>query len=363
MAFLPFLWALPCPAQPAAAPSAAQQRAELGKKALALVAGHLKDSDPEIRAQAATVLGAAGNNAASGVLAPMLRDGDKYVRIAAARALWELGDPSGLKTIYAIINAVPAGGKADNPALAELKLISQNKIREKALEALSAMRGEKAAELLRKMKNDDFGPIRDTAARELARLGRTEEFEQFAAALASEDEALRYEAASSLARICTGGAASGLLALLDKEKSVRVRMASLDAIKCEPGKKTAADQLLKLAEDANPAIKFKAVCALAGIKEETVKVKLAAMAADTTDIRLKLAIQKGLILAGAKGDASVPDRGYEAISPEVRIEALELLENFSPEQAQPLLTRAIEDESVRVKLTAALQIIKRFSRK
>jgi len=144
---------------------------------------------------------------------------------------------------------------------------------------------------------------------------------------------------------------------------VRVRLAALDAMKCEPGKKAAADVLLKLADDANPALKLKAVSALAGIKDESVKFKLRAIAAETPDIRLRLAAQQSLILAGAKGDAEVPDRGLEAISPEVRLEALELLENFPPEQAQPLLARAIEDENARVKLTAALQIIKRFSRK
>lgn len=363
LAFVTFLSALPCPGRAADASKGAQLRGELGKKALALVAGHLKDKDSEIRAQAAAVLGAAGNKAAAGVLEQLLQDGDKYVRIAAARALWELGSPAGLKPLYEIIGTVPQVKKSEIPALAELKLISQNKIREKALEALAAMRGEKAAELLFKMKNDDFGPIRDAAARELARLGHREEFSQFAEALASEDEALRYESASALARICSGGATPRLAALLEGEKSVRVRIAALDALSCDPGKKAAAAQLLKLADDANPAIRFKAVAALAGLKDEQVKTKLAAISAETTDIRLKLAAQKGLLLAGAKGEVGVPERGYEAISPEVRIEALDLLESFSPEEAAPLLTRAIEDESVRVKLTAALQIIKRFSKK
>ncbi|OGS12420.1 MAG: hypothetical protein A2234_05300 [Elusimicrobia bacterium RIFOXYA2_FULL_58_8] len=362
-AFLVLILTLPCPGQPTAGANAAQQRIDLGKKALAVVAGHLKDANSDIRAQAATVLGAAGNKAAAGVLGKMLQDRDKYVRIAAAHALWELGSTAGLKTIYEILKNVPDVKGAESSPLAALKIISRNKIREKALETLAAMRGPKAAETLVRMKDDDFGPIRDTAARELARLGRTEELARFVDALASEDEALRYESASALSRICAGGVTQGLLSLLETEKAVRVRLAALDAIKCDPGKKAAAAQLLKLADDANPAIKYKAITALAGIKDDTVKSKLGAIAADTTDIRLKLAAHSGLIAAGAKGDVAVPERGYEAISPEVRIEALELLESFSPEEAQPLLTRAIDDENVRVKLTAARQIITRFSKK
>jgi len=363
LVLLPFLLVLPCQAKPADGDKGAQQRLELGKKALAVVAAHIKDDDSEVRAQAAAVLGAAGNKAACAVLETMLQDRDKYVRIASAHALWELGSTAGLKTIYEIIKTAPAGKKTENAALAELKMISQNKIREKALETIAAMKGEKAVPTLLRMKNDDSGAIRDTAARELARLGREDEFAEFVEALKSGDEMLRYESASALSKICSRGAVAGLLALLEGEKTVRVRIAALDALKCEPGKKAAATMLLKLADDENPAIKYKAVAALAGIAEEPVKLKLAAIAAETTDIRLQLAAHKGLILAGVKGEVGVAERGYEAISPEVRIEALELLESFSAEESRPLLARAIEDDSVRVKLAAAQQIIKRFSKK
>ena len=46
----------------------------------------------------------------------------------------------------------PAAAPADNP-LAELKAISQNKIREHAIEAFSRMKGEKAETVLLKLKD------------------------------------------------------------------------------------------------------------------------------------------------------------------------------------------------------------------
>jgi len=359
-----FLFASAAYGAPAEAqPAERQSLREVGKKALETVALHVKDRDSEVRAKAAEVLGQAGNKAAAGILEAMLQDRDKYVRIAAARALWELGISTGLKTVYAIINDVPARGTVVNSPLVELKMISQNKIRENALEALVYMRREKATDVLYKLKNDDYGAIRDAAARELAGLGGSEELEQFTGALSSEDEAVRYQSATALAKICAAGAVRSLTELLGAEKAVRVRVAALEAIGCSAEKKNSLAELMKLSEDANPTIKFKAVAALGGIKDEKVKARFEAISAETTDIRLKLAAQKGLILSGGKGDVRAAQSGLDAISPEVRLEALDLLAHFSLEESRGPLAKALEDENPKVKLTAALQIIKRFSLK
>jgi len=233
-------------------------RKELGRKALRTVVTHLKNEDSDIRAHAAEILGGAGNKAAVGMLKNMLGDRDKYVRIAAARALWELGSPAGMKIVLGIINEVPAQGPVvvTNSPLVELKIISQNKRREKAIEAYAWMKGEKGAELLYQLKNDNYGPIRDAAARELARLGHDEELARFTEALSSGQEAIRYEGASILSKICPPSAAAPLAKLLAEEKSVRVRMAALDALKCNPSRKSAAAILIKLADDDNLTVKY-----------------------------------------------------------------------------------------------------------
>jgi HEAT repeat protein len=339
-------------------------RAELGRKALETVAAQIKSDDSEMRAQAAEILGDAGNKSAAGVLRRLLTDKDKYVRIAAARSLWELGSPVGIKTIYAIINDVPAQGPiaVTNTPLVELKIISQNKIRAKAMETLVRMKGEKSADILFKMKNDNYGTIRDAAAKELARLGYDEELVQFVEALASEDEGLRYEGAMVLGKVCSGTAAGPLKTLLASEKSVRVKMAALDALNCNPSKKEALGELLKAADDENPTLKYKAVTVLAGIKDPAAQAKLAAVAGATSDIRLKIIAQKGLLLAGTPPDSATARSALDAVSPDIKLTALEVIAAFPEDESIPLLAAALDDTNVQVKLSAALQVLKRFSK-
>lgn len=358
LALLLIFPALPGQAEPVS-------RKDLGHKALFTVVAELKSDDSDLRAQAAEILGATGNKAAIPMMKSLLNDRDKYVRIAAARSLWELGSPAGIKIIYAIINDIPAQGSVPvtNSPLVELKVISQNKIRAKAMEALVGMKGKDASDVLYKMKNDNYGTIRDAAARELARLGNEEELTQFTDALASEDEALRYESAVVLGKICAAGAVDALKALLPAEKSVRVKMAALDALKCNPARKDALSELLALADDTNPTIKYKAVGALSLIKEARAQAKLGAIAAETKDIHLKITAEKGLMLGGAPADAHTVQSALDSVSPEIKIEALDVINGFTEDEAAPLLAQALDDTSVQVKLAASLQILKRFTKR
>ncbi len=297
MAALLLVILLVLPALPGQAQTVAKK--QLGRRALQAVVDQLKSDDSDVRALAVEILGEAGNKAATGMLRNMLSDRDKYVRISAARALWQLGSPAGMKVVTGIIDDVPAQGPVavTNSPLVELKIISQNKIREKAIEAYAWMKGDKASDLLYKLKNDNYGSVKDAAARELARLGHDEELSQFTDALASDEEAIRYEGASVLSKICNPAAAEPLAKLLAAEKVTRIRMAALDALKCAPAKGEAEAELLKLADDANPTIRYKAVAALGGIKDPKVKEKLLSLAAATGDIRIRIAAQKGLMLA------------------------------------------------------------------
>ncbi len=340
-------------------------RKELGHRALQTVVDHLKSDDSDVRALAAEILGGAGNKAAAGMLKTMLEDRDKYVRIAASRALWELGSPVGMKVVLGIINDVPAQGPitVTNTPLVELKIISQNKIREKAIEIYAGMKGGKGADLLYRLKNDNYGPIRDAAARELARLGHDEELARFIEALGAEEEAIRYEGASVLSKICHPSAVAPLAKLLAAEKSVRVRMAALDALKCTPSKDDAAAVLIKLADDQNPTIKYKAVAALSGIKDGKVKEKLAALTAGTSDIRIKITAWKGLMLSGVPADLKTAQDAMSAASPEIRLETIDVAAAFSDADALPLLAQALDDPDMKVKLAGALQLLKRISKK
>ncbi|MDA8130731.1 MAG: HEAT repeat domain-containing protein [Elusimicrobia bacterium] len=352
------LAALPGQAQP---PS----KKELGHRALQSVVDFLKNDDSEVRGLAVEVLGEAGNKAASGMLRKMLQDRDKHVRIAAARSLWRIGSPAGIKTLQAIIDDVPAQGPVavTNTPLVELKIISQNRIREKAMEAYAWMRGDKAADLLYKLKNDNYGTIRDAAGKELARLGHEDELALFLDALSDQDEAIRYNAATLFASICSKDAVAPLAKVAASGDSVRVRMAALDALACSPGKKGASPELLKLTEDDNPTIRYKAVSALGGIKDDKVLARLTAISSQDKDVRMRIAAQRALMLSGAPTDISVARDAMTAASPDVRLEALEVAASFPEDKSLPLLAAALDDPDTKVKLYGALYILRTAERK
>lgn len=335
---------------------------ELGRKALETALSHVKSPDADVRSMAADILGQTGNKAAAGVLKKMLADADKHTRINAAEALWNLGDQSGLKVVYSVIGDVPAQGPIGNSPLVELKIISQNKIREHAIEALARMKGDKAADMLFNLKNDNYGSIRDVAARELARLGYSDELAQFLDALTSEDEAMRFEGASILGKICNSGAVEALKGLMAAEQSMRVRIAALDALRCMSDKKRALPELLKLADDANPTIKFKAVSALSTVPDKKAFEKIKEIAGSTNDISLKIAAVRGLIAGGEKPSAEVLTRAFDSTSQDVKLEALKAVQSVPDADAKPYLLTALNDNSVNVRLGAALQVLKRFAR-
>jgi len=336
---------------------------ELGRKALETVLTQIKSRDSDVRGMAVDILGQTGNKSAAGILKKLLSDSDRHTRLSAAEALWNLGDQSGLKVVYAVINDVPAQEPVVNSPLEELKIISQNKIREHAIEALARMRGEKAADALFSLKNDTYGSIRDVAARELARLGYADELAQFLDAVGSEDEAIRFEGANILAKICNPDTVEPLRGLLGGERSMRVRIAALDAMKCMNGKKNAIPELLRLADEPNPTIKFKAVTALGVIRDKKAFEKLTEIYGATNDIALKIAALKGLMNGGVKPDESVLTRAFDSNSQEVKLEALKVLRGMPDADARQYLAAALNDDSVTVRLGAALQILKRYAKK
>lgn len=335
---------------------------DLGRKALEVTLSYVRSRDSDIRSMAADVLGQAGNKSAAGILRKMLSDSDKHTRIAAAEALWELGDTSGMKIIFGIIGDAPAQGPENSSPLAELKIISHNKIRERAIEAFARIKRDKAADMLFKLKNDRFGSIRDAAARELARLGHTEELTQFLEAIAGEDESMRFQGASILAKICAQSAAEPLSALLTPANSMRVRIAALDAIKCAQGGKTALPELLKLSDDPNPTLKFKAVSALSSIRDKKAYEKLKAITDATPDLSLKIAALKGLAAAGEKADAELLERAFDSARQDVKLEALKALYLVPDADAKRCFLLALSDNDAPVRLEAALQILRRFGK-
>lgn len=342
--------------------AAAEDGKALGRKALETVVSHLADRDSEVREKAIRVMGETGNRGAAATLRKSLADPDKHVRIAAAEALWKLGDASGLRTVNEIINDKPAQGPVANSPLVELKVISQNNIRARAVQALASMRGKKAEQALFALRNDNFGKVRDTAALELARLGHADELGQFLAALSSPDEGIRYEGSSALASICSQSSVQPLRDLLSGESSVRVRMAALDALACSPGREAALSDILSLASDKNPSVSVKALAALGGIKNSKAFEKLSAVVEDSeSDLLLKLAAAGSLAQGGRKPPMTLITRAADSNSAGARRAGLKLTAHLTDAEAAPYLGAFLADTDLGVRLEAALHSLKRFA--
>jgi HEAT repeat protein len=336
---------------------------ELGTRALQIVVSELKSTDSDVREMSVKILGETGNKAVIGTLKKMLMDISKHVQIQACESLYMLGDTSGLKKIYEIIIDVPGKNPITNSPLVQLKIISMNKIREHAIESLVRIKKEEAEDLLFQLKNDAYGEIRDVAARELARLGHDREIKQFVDALESEDEAIRHEGAVSLSKICNSDAAGNLKSALLKEKSMRVKIAILDAVQCLDFKKPLLPEVLKLAEDTNRTIRFKAVSILSDIKNKTAFEKLKKIYEDSPDISIRMVAMKGLLEFGEKQDLELLKQALSLNDNEIKQLALSIIEKISVEEAKPLLSDCLKDLNQQIKLKAALQILKRLSKK
>ena len=144
---------------------------------------------------------------------------------------------------------------------------------------------------------------------------------------------------------------------------MRVRIAALDAIKCMSDKKRALPELLKLADDGNPTLKFKAVSALSSIPDAKAFAKIKEISGATNDISLKIAAFRGLIAGGEKPAVELLTRAFDSNSQDVKIEALNALQTVPDSDAKPYLLTALNDNSVNVRLGAALQVLKRFTKK
>ncbi|MBI4656633.1 MAG: HEAT repeat domain-containing protein [Elusimicrobia bacterium] len=334
---------------------------DTARHALQIVITELKNADSDAREKAVKILGDAGNKGAVPVLKKRLKDISKYVQIAAAESLWKLGDNSGIKRLYEIIADVPGRNPIADTALVQMKIISMNKIRERAVETLVRIRKNGAEETLFELKNDFYGEIRDAAARELARLGYGRELDAFHESLGTEDEGLRYQAALSISRICIEDSAGYIREALKKEKAMRVKIALLDAAQClgSRSKKKVLSEALRLSSDENPTIRFKSALILSDIFEKAALEKTKEIYESTKDLNVKIAAMIGIIKAGETPDFELIRQTLYSTDVEAKNLALKAVEDMDPDKAGEFLNISLKDSSAFVRLEAARQILKR----
>jgi HEAT repeat protein len=328
----------------------------LPKKALETIIKNLKQGDIEIKTYSIEILGQLGNKRVIPIIKEYLKSENKYIKISAAKSLWQLEDKSGLDILYEIVNDSPSQATINDP-LVELKNIAQNKIREKAIETIVFMLGKDSRDFLIKIKNNDTYPvIRDVASRELAKLGSGEDLDVFISSLNSEDEETKYQAAQILSKICPSKI-SKITDSLKKEKIAKIKMFLIDAIACSKNKKDAMDEIIKLADDKNPTIRYKAINAMDGIDDKKILDKLQLIYSDTPDMNLKT-LSMCLLAKYGKLQIKAEDLTDLPLELDLKKKVISASEYMDKTLAYNFLNKMLNDPDPYISLEAAKYIIK-----
>ncbi|MGC8867172.1 MAG: HEAT repeat domain-containing protein [Elusimicrobiales bacterium] len=334
------------------------------RMAVETIVKYLKSDDSELKCYAIEALSKTAETRLIPLLKKYLNDQDKYVVISTAKALWNLGDTSGLKKLYQIVEETPDVDQTKNDPLSQLKIISTNKIREKALSTIADLEGIKSRNLLIRVKeNDNFGSMRDAAARELAKIGYRNEIETFYSALLSDDEEIRNQAAENLAKICPQET-SKIIEALKKEKSLRVQMMLIDSLRCSRFlRKDEEDLILSFISSKNQTLKIKAITALSASSNPKTLDKLQKIYYDTTDILTKLIVLRKLS-EGKRFTISCDDIDYlnSIDNPEIKRRFIEI-SDISFNCSKKYLEKYITDSDPYVSIDASVKIIEMMRKK
>jgi len=333
------------------------------KIALNTIVSHLKNSDSDVKAYAIEALSKTHNSKLIPIIKKYLDDPSKYVQISAVKAMWELGEVKYVSKLADIINDTPKENIYKNDPLTQIKIISQNKIREKAIEAMVDLSGIKASKFLLELKeNDNFPQIRDVASRELAKIGFKDELTNFYQALNSNDEEIRNQAAQDLIRICPDEAGEILIAI-KKEKSIRVKILMIESLKCAELNSKDEEDVIKFIDDENQTIRYKAIFILVNSNSQKVLEKLKKVYEDTPDINIKLIVAKKLLKENLiKIEQSDVEYFNSINDSEVKRNFIGI-SSYIPELSLNYLINYLNDSNPYVQIDSAIQIIQMEKKK
>ena len=333
------------------------------KIALNTIVSHLKNSDSDVKAYAIEALSKTHNSKLIPIIKKYLDDPGKYVQISAVKAMWELGEVKYVSKLADIINDTPKENIYKNDPLTQIKIISQNKIREKAIESLVDLSGIKASKFLLELKeNDNFPQIRDVASRELAKIGFKDELTNFYQALNSNDEEIRNQAAQDLIRICPDEAGEILIAI-KKEKSIRVKILMIESLKCAKLNSKEEEDVIKFIDDENQTIRYKAISILVNSNSQKVLEKLKKVYEDTPDINIKLIVAKKLLKENLiKIEQSDVEYFNSINDSEVKRNFIGI-SSYIPELSLNYLINYLNDSNPYVQIDSAIQIIQMEKKK
>ena len=218
--------------------------ADLGPnpKGVRLLGALLKDRDPDLRAQAATTLGAMKSRVALPALRVALNDEAPQVSFAAAKSLWQLGDNAGRRVLLDVLQ----GDKGTKDGfVASHKREAKHELEDK--KALVAMGAEKGAGEflpgplgmgvgLAKQQFSGTDPARADCADLLSRRPDKTTMLALRAALMDRDWSVRTAAAVALGKLARPGTQQWLEYALDDGKAAVRDAAAVGILRMSAGR-------------------------------------------------------------------------------------------------------------------------------
>ena len=325
----------------------------------------LTDADPEIRAQAAKVLGHARSAAAAQALVPLVQDANPRVRYFATVALGRIGHRPAMPAIVSMLatdneqdvylrsaGVMALTGIGDRPALAALATHPSRGVRLAALVALRRLRDAGVAPFL-----DDADPLVVTEA-----------------AIAINDEGGILAALPALARVLERPGVSGAplvrraisanLRIGDAAAVARVAAYAKRAGLPEPLRVEAISTLGVWAAPSNmdrvdgswiaplpqrdASAAQSALAELAGLMTDTAATPAVKIAWIDSVAKLGVTSQAGAVLARLRSDPQAP----------VRVAALAALEKLAVPELEPGVRAAMTDSDTTVRSAAIAALVK-----
>ncbi|MCZ8361739.1 MAG: HEAT repeat domain-containing protein [Microcystis sp. LE19-251.1A] len=323
----------------------------------------LEDSNKDVRGNAAFALGNIGSETAIAGLLKALEDSDEDVRRNAAFALGKIGSETAIAELLKALedsdwdvrsNAAEAlGNIGSETAIAGLLKALEHShwnVRWKAAFALGNIGSETAIPGLLKALEDSDRYVRRNAAFALGKIGSETAIPGLLKALEDSDRFLGWKAAFALGKIGSETAIPGLLKALEHSNQY-VRRNAAEALG-KIGSETAILGLLKALEDSNKDVRKKAAEALGKIGSETAIAGLLKALKDSYfSVRWKAVEALGKI--GSETAIAGLLKALEDSNSDVRREAAAALGKIGSETAIPGLLKALKDSNKYVRSQAA----------
>ena len=261
----------------------------------------LDDRDAKVRRTAAEGLGKLRNrNATDALIRHLEKDEAPDVRVAAATALGNTGDPAAISPLLNLLKAddiyvrqaadaaLASIRPSDIGALSKELRDESPKVRSEAVQRLGASRNPNVVPELIRMLVDDEPQVADTAASALASFRDPESLSRMVPALDDPSPRIRQGIASALGNMGIRDNAAALTKRLGRETNAAVRIELIRALGLAGrGDTSVADALIAASRDPDPAIRQAVAEALGGHRTSETRDALVRLSEDPiAEVRL-----------------------------------------------------------------------------